>query len=99
MIPELTALIALVSVAQAPPVRNDTIHLNITERRIDSGPYETSLQVGLDQPLTLRVGVAVEAGHLTTILRGVRGDGRFHGDLSALDRVITSHRTRVQENR
>ncbi|GAC1584742.1 MAG: hypothetical protein NVS3B7_19940 [Candidatus Elarobacter sp.] len=73
------------------PVRDQNIRLDITERRIDRGPYEASLQVGLDRPLSLRVGVAIAAPHLLVLLRGVRGDVRFHGDLSRLTRIIASH--------
>ena len=72
-------------------VRNEPIHLNITERRIDRGPYETSLQVGIDRPVQLHVGVALAAAHITVTLRGVRGDGEFRGDLSRLTRVIAAH--------
>ena len=91
----MIALLASVILAAAvdpdaiAPKRDETLHLNITERRIDSGPYQASLQVGLDQPLVLRVGVELQAGHLTTLLRGVRGTVRFHGDLSRLEHLTS----------
>ena len=72
-------------------VRDERINLNITERRIDRGPYETSLQVGIDRPLQVRVGVALSTAHIGVLLRGVRGNGQFHGDLSRLTRVIAAH--------
>jgi hypothetical protein len=83
-------------------VRDERIDLNITQRRIDRGPYEASLQVGLDRPVQLRVGVALSAAHITVELRGVRGDGQFHGDLSRISCVIAAHPVRAvsgEENR
>ncbi len=71
--------------------RDEHVNLNITERRIDRGPYAASLQVGIDQPVQVHVGVALSTGHITVTLRGVRGDGQFHGDLSPLTRVIAAH--------
>jgi len=76
-------------------VRDERINLNITERRIDRGPYEASLQVGIDRPVFVHVGVALSTAHITVILRGVHGDGRFHGDLSRLTRVIAAHSGRA----
>ncbi|MDQ6944223.1 MAG: hypothetical protein M3169_17120 [Candidatus Eremiobacteraeota bacterium] len=72
-------------------VRDERIQLNIAERRIDRGPYETSLQVGINSPLQVRVGVALSTAHISVTLRGVRGDGQFHGDLSRLTRIIAAH--------
>ena len=76
-------------------VRDERINLNITERRIDRGPYEASLQVGLDRPVQLRVGAALATAHITVDLRGVHGDGQFHGDLSRVTRVIAAHSHRA----
>ncbi len=81
------------------PVLDDTIHLNIAERRIERGPYEASLQVGIDRPVFVRVGVSVSTDRIAVTLRGVRGDGRFHGDLSRLTRVITTHSGRAVSDR
>ncbi|MDQ6926269.1 MAG: hypothetical protein M3154_08535 [Candidatus Eremiobacteraeota bacterium] len=72
-------------------VRDERLNLNITERRIDRGPYQASLEVGIDRPVQVHVGVALSAARITVILRGVRGDGQFHGDLSRLTRVIAAH--------
>lgn len=72
-------------------IRDERIDLNISERRIDRGPYEASLQVGLDRPVQVRVGVALSTAHIAVTLRGVRGDGQFHGDLSRLTRAIAAH--------
>lgn len=71
--------------------RDERLNLNITERRIDRGPYEASLQVGIDRPVQVHVGVALSTPHITVILRGVHGDGQFHGDLSRLTRIIAAH--------
>ncbi len=76
-------------------VRDERINLNITERRIDRGPYEASIQVGLDKPMQLRVGVALATAHITVDLRGIHGDGQFHGDLSRVSRVIAAHPVRA----
>ncbi|MDP9106026.1 MAG: hypothetical protein M3N49_08830 [Candidatus Eremiobacteraeota bacterium] len=73
------------------PVRNEHIHLDITERRIDRGPYEASLQVRIDRPVQVHVGVALSTPRIAVTLRGVRGDGLFHGDLTRLTRVIAAH--------
>ena len=95
------ALFVLAGVFALPPaasagepvvaVREERVDLNIAERRIDRGPYEASLQVGIDSPLQVRVGVALSTAHITVTLRGVRGDGQFHGDLSRLTRAIAAH--------
>ncbi|HEV2739195.1 MAG TPA: hypothetical protein VGU66_11500 [Candidatus Elarobacter sp.] len=79
----------------AVATRDERINLNITERRIDQGPYSASLQVGLDRPVLVRVGVALTTAHITVIVRGVRGVGQFHGDLSRLSRVIAAHSGRA----
>lgn len=76
-------------------VRDERINLNITERRIDRGPYEASLEVGIERPVLVHVGVALSTAHIIVILRGVHGDGRFHGDLSRLTRVIAAHSSRA----
>jgi len=75
----------------AVAIRNDHIHLSIVEQRIDRGPYESSLQVGIARPVQVHVGVALTTAHIAVTLRGVRGDGEFHGDLSRLTRVIAAH--------
>ncbi len=76
-------------------MRDERINLSIAERRIDRGPYEASLQVGIDTPVLVHVGVALSTAHITVTLRGVHGDGRFHGDLSRLSRVIAAHSGRA----
>ncbi len=80
-------------------VRDQTVPLNIGEQRIDRGPYDASLQVGLDRPVSLRVGVALSTPHILVLLRGVRGNVRFHGDLSRLTRIIASHPGRTQSDK
>ncbi len=73
------------------PVRDESFQLDIAQRRIDRGPYDASLQVGIDRPVSLRVGAAVQASHLVVLLRGVHGTVRFHGDLSKFNRTAASH--------
>ncbi|GAC1433911.1 MAG: hypothetical protein NVSMB5_27360 [Candidatus Velthaea sp.] len=72
-------------------IRNDTVQLDAAERRVEAGPYETSLQVGLDGPVIVRVGVSLQASRITAVLRNVRGTARFHGDLSRLDSIRSRH--------
>jgi hypothetical protein len=72
------------------PVHDEQYRLNITEQRIDRGPYDAALEVGLKRP-PLRIGVAVSAAHFVALLRGVRGDVRFHGDLSRITAIVASH--------
>ena len=79
----------------AAPVRNESYQLDIAQRRIDRGPYDTSLQVGIDQPVSVRVGAAVHASHIVIQLHQVHGTVRFHGDLSRLNQAAASHHSAV----
>lgn len=79
---------------EAVPVRDERFSLNVAERRIERSPYDASLQVGVDRP-SVRVGAAVSAARLIVLLRGVRGDVQFHGDLSRLSRIEASHPARA----
>ena len=83
------------SVAQTvPPVTSDTsYHLNISQKAIKQDHYRASLSVELGPPLPVRVGVSITAGPITLLLRDVRGDVRFHGDLRRLQHLIQSHRS------
>ena len=72
-------------------VNDQSYRLDIAQRRIDRGPYEASLQVGIDNPVSLRVGAAVQASHIVIQLHQVHGTVRFHGDLSRITRL--PHRT------
>ncbi len=97
----MATLLPLAARAEQPvaPVRDQTIQLDIREERIDRGPYDASLQVGLDRPVSLRVGVALATPHVLVLLRGVRGTVRFHGDLSPIARIIASHPGRPQSDK
>lgn len=72
-------------------VRDDSYQLDVRDRRIDRGPYDASLQVGIDRPVSLRVGATVHASHIVLMLHEVHGTVRFHGDLSRLQRIAASH--------
>lgn len=90
----LTCAPAIAAPADEPPaVRDAQYHLDVAEQRIDRGPYDASLEVGLARP-SVRVGVALSASHLIVLLRGVHGDVRFRGDLSRLTRIAASHSPR-----
>lgn len=73
------------------PTLDRTYDLNVTQERIDRGPYDVSAEVGIQKPLDVHVGVSVEAGHITLVLTGVRGTARFHGDLSRITRILPAH--------
>ena len=96
----LLTLAILACWQSAPPVRADdntaivrdeSFELNIAQRRIERGPYEASLQVGIDGPLTVRAGAAAQAARIVLTLNQVHGSVRFHGDVSRLRDVFTSH--------
>lgn len=85
---------AVPALADEPPaVRDENYHLDSAERRIERSSYDASLDVGLLHP-SVRVGAALSASHLILVLRNVRGDARFHGDLSRLQRIAASHSPR-----
>jgi len=90
----VTVTIALVLLALLPanPARIDErFSLAIASRTIANDPYDTSLEIGFDRPITLRIGAAVHANRIRADLRGISGDVRFHADLTPLTTVIDRH--------
>lgn len=73
------------------PMLDRTYDLNITQERIDRGPYDVSAEVGIQKPVAVQVGVSVHAGRISLVLTGVRGTARFHGDLSRITRILSAH--------
>lgn len=75
---------------------DETIDLNITERRIAESNYRasTSVEIGPDQTrgVWLRVGVGVFANNIEVLLRNITGRVRFRGTLEPVLRRINQRR-------
>ena len=75
---------------------DEVFDLNIAERRITKANYKASTEVELGDEsargVNLRVGVAVGAGMIDVLLRGVSGRVRFRATLEPLLMRIRSHR-------
>lgn len=98
MIALLVAL-ALGGAADLPDVRNEQIHLDRAELRIDQPAFETGLRIAIERPVAVSAGVALSASGIHVTLRQIRGDGRFHADFSRLRRVFASHNLRTSSTK
>jgi hypothetical protein len=90
------AYLAMAETASAQSQADETIDLNITERRIAEPNYRasTSVEIGPDQTrgVWLRVGVGVFANNIEVLLRNVTGRVRFRGTLEPVLRRINQRR-------
>jgi hypothetical protein len=90
------AYLAMAETASAQSQTDETIDLNITERRIAESNYRasTSVEIGPDQTrgVWLRVGVGVFANNINVLLRNVTGRVRFRGTLEPVMRRINQRR-------
>lgn len=82
----------LVSTVNAQVV-DETINLNIKERRIRETDYQASTSVELQLArirstvLQMRIGASVNAKEIDLLLRNVNSNGRFYSELDFGDNV------------
>ncbi len=74
---------------------DEDFELNIGERRITERDFfaSTSVALGEEQSLLVRIGVALSAQQIDVLLRNVRGHVRFRASLDQLRRVLDARRT------
>lgn len=74
---------------------DEDFELNIVERRITEHDFfaSTSIALGEEQTLLVRIGVALGAQEIDVLLRNVRGRVRFRASLDQLRRVLDARRT------
>ena len=92
----MIALLVLALLPAANTRADERFTLAIADKTIARGPYDESLEVGIDRPVSVHVGVAVHADRIRIELRGITGDVRFRADLSPVTNVIDRHSQRTK---
>ncbi|GAC1307174.1 MAG: hypothetical protein NVS2B3_09200 [Vulcanimicrobiaceae bacterium] len=83
--------LALALLAPTAIRADERFTLDIASRTIVRETFAASVEVGVDRPIVLHVGVALRADDMHVDLRGITGDVRFRADLSPITSVIDRH--------